>query len=137
MAVSTGSAAAATPIHVSRRFAPRSPGRTSCSTRPSGELFARLAVFAGGATLDAVEAVCDADLDVLASLLDKSLVRRTGDRVWMLETIREFAVEQLDKDPNADGLRDRHARHYLAFAVGCDRELKGPGQPAVLDECAG
>ncbi len=101
------------------------------------QLFTLLAVFVGGATLDAVEAVCDADLDVLASLLDKSLVRRTGDRVWMLETIREFAVEQLDKDPNADGLRDRHARHYLAFAVGCDRELKGPGQPAVLDECAG
>ena len=49
------------------------------------ELFPRLAVFPGGATLDAVEAVCDADLDVLTSLLDKNLVRYSGDRVWMLE----------------------------------------------------
>ena len=59
--------------------------------RPERELFAQLAVFTGGATIEAVEAVCEADLDVLTSLLDKSLVRRSGERVWMLETIREFA----------------------------------------------
>ena len=61
--------------------------------QPERELFAALAVFTGGATIDAVEAVCTADLDVLTSLFDKSLVRRTGERVWMLETIREFASE--------------------------------------------
>ena len=44
------------------------------------QLFARLAVFRGGCTLDAAEAVCEADLDTLASLLDKSLVRRRTDR---------------------------------------------------------
>ena len=54
-------------------------------------LFARLAVFAGGCTLEAAEEVCDADLDTLQSLVEKSLVRRTGDRFWMLETIREHA----------------------------------------------
>jgi tetratricopeptide (TPR) repeat protein len=78
--------------------------------------------------VDAVEAVCDADLSVLGSLLEKNLVRRTGERVWMLETIREFAFEQLDADPDADELRDRHAGHYLAFAVASERELRGPSQ---------
>ena len=65
------------------------------------QLFARLAVFRGGCTLEAAEAVCDSNLDTLASLLDKSLVRRRTDangdeRFWMLETIREFAREHLD-----------------------------------------
>src|SRR5207302_2578822 len=58
-------------------------------------LFARLAVFVGGSTLDSAEEVCDADLDTLQSLVDKSLVRvREGERFWMLETIREYAVER-------------------------------------------
>src|SRR5436190_4168675 len=63
------------------------------------QLFARLAVFASGCTLDAAEDVCDADLDVLQSLVDKSLLRHSGDRFWMLETIRAFAVEQLEDLP--------------------------------------
>jgi predicted ATPase/class 3 adenylate cyclase len=100
--------------------------------QPEQELFACLAVFAGGGTLDAAEAVCDADLGVLASLLDKSLVRRSGERFWMLETIREFASEQLHADAVADELRDRHARHYLAFAKTSDRELRFPGQVDAL-----
>jgi predicted ATPase/class 3 adenylate cyclase len=100
---------------------------------PEQGLFARLAVFTGGATLDAVETVCDADLDVLSSLLDKSLARRTDERVWMLETIREFASEQLDAHLDADELRDRHARYYYSFAEASDRELRGPGQAAALE----
>src|SRR5206468_6939316 len=47
-------------------------------------LFARLAVFAGGCTLEAAEDVCEADVELLASLVEKSLVRRSGDRYWML-----------------------------------------------------
>ena len=94
---STCSRRAAASTRASRRCARRSSGATSCSTPTSSRLFARLAVFAGGWTLLAAEAVTDADLDVAQSLVDKSLVRaRERDRFFMLETIREFAAEQLD-----------------------------------------
>ena len=76
--------------------------------------------------------MCEADLDVLTSLLDKSLVRKSGERVWMLETIREFASEQLSASPAADDLRDRHASYYLALAESSDSELRGPGQAEAL-----
>src|SRR5438105_15882128 len=55
-------------------------------------LFARLAVFAGGCTLESAEELTEADVDTLQSLVDKSLLRRTKGRFWMLETIREFAA---------------------------------------------
>ena len=67
------------------------------SEREQG-LFARLSVFAGGFTLEAAEHVCDADLDLLGGLVDRSLVQRRGDRFAMLDTIREFAAEQLAAD---------------------------------------
>ena len=68
-------------------------------------LFARLAVFRGGCTLESAEEVCDAGLDTLQSLVDKSLVRmREGDRFWMLETIREYAAERLEESGEADRL---------------------------------
>jgi predicted ATPase/class 3 adenylate cyclase len=80
-------------------------------------LFARLAVFVGGCTLESAEAVCDADLDTLESLVDKSLVRvREGSRFWMLETIREYAVERLEESGEAQNRQRRHAEHFLAFA---------------------
>ncbi len=84
-------------------------------------LFRRLAVFRGGCTLESAEAVCDADLNTLASLLDKSLLRRrTGrlgeERFWMLETIREFAVERLEESGEVNDLRRRHAEHMLEVA---------------------
>ncbi len=100
--------------------------------RPERELFACLSVFTGGATLDAVEAVCGSGLDVLASLLDKSLVRRTDERVWMLETIRGFAAEQFAAYPDADELRNRHAAHYVTFAEDADRKLRGAGHAEAL-----
>jgi predicted ATPase len=85
------------------------------------DLFARLSVFAAGCTLDSAEAVCDADLETLGSLLDKSLVRRrTGrlgeERFWMLETIREFAAEQLQASGAASDVRRRHAERMLEIA---------------------
>jgi predicted ATPase/class 3 adenylate cyclase len=79
-------------------------------------LFGRLAVFVGGCTFETAEQVADADLDTLQSLVDKSLVRRTDDRFWMYETIREFALERLEASGEADQLRRLHAEHFLALA---------------------
>ena len=86
-------------------------------TEDEQQLFALLAVFRGGSTLESAEAVCDADLDTLQSLVDKSLVRvRESDRFWMLETIREFAAERLEDSAEVDEVRRRHAEHFLALA---------------------
>lgn len=76
-------------------------------------LFARLGVFLGGWTLDAAEAICDADLDTVESLVAKSLVKRAADRFSMLETIREYSIERLQTTSHADQLADRHAHFFL------------------------
>ena len=86
-------------------------------------LFARLSVFAGGCTLEAAETVCAADLDVLESLVDKSLVRRSGERFWMLETIREFALERLEESGGAEDLRHRHSAYFLELGELAKPEL--------------
>ena len=102
---------------------------------PERALFRRLSAFASGCTLESAEAVCAADLDVLASLVDKSLVRRrTGDlgeeRFWMLETILEFAAEQLREAGESDELARDHARRMLAIArsAGLEDDDLSPGQ---------
>ncbi|HXF71349.1 MAG TPA: adenylate/guanylate cyclase domain-containing protein [Actinomycetota bacterium] len=91
-------------------------------------LFARLAVFRGGCTLAAAEDVAEADLDVLQSLVDKSLVRRTEERFWMLETIRDFAGERLERSGEADALRRRHAVYFRDLAERMDALLRA-GEP--------
>ena len=78
----------------------------------------RLAVFAGGWTLEAAEAVCDCTLETLAGLVDKSLVRERDGSFSMLETIREYAVDRLAEGGGADEARNRHAAYYLAEAEG-------------------
>ncbi len=84
-------------------------------------LFARLAVFAGGCTLESAEAVCDADFDTLESLVDQSLVRvREGERFWMLETLRDYAAERLAESGEAEALQRRHAEHFLAFGEAAE-----------------
>jgi predicted ATPase len=88
---------------------------------PEQRLLAALSVFRGGWTLDAAEDVCDADVDLLQSLIDKSLVRRwESGRFGMLETIREFAAERLAPDAREPLLR-RLLEHLL--------ELLGPANP--------
>jgi predicted ATPase/DNA-binding SARP family transcriptional activator len=78
-------------------------------------LFARLAVFAGGCTLPAAEAVCGAELDGLQALVDQSLVRSDGERYWMLETIREYARERLEQSREVDQLSADHAEWFAAL----------------------
>ena len=90
---------------------------------PDRRILARLSIFRGGCTLEAAEQVADADLDVLQSLVDKSLLRHTGDRFWMLETIRDYAAEQLELSGESDELGRRHAEHFLARAEEAEPNL--------------
>jgi predicted ATPase len=99
-------------------------------------LFARLAVFRGGCTLEATEAVCDADIDVLQSLVDKSLLRRTQDRYWMLETIRQLATEKFETQGDSAGIRAAHAEFIASLLERADPHLRGPDQQEWADRIA-
>ena len=96
--------------------------------RGGAALFARLSVFAGGCTLEAAEEVADADLDTLQSLVEKSLLRFTNERYWMLETIREYAGERLRNECEDSEIFERHTRWYLRLAKSAHGELRGPSQ---------
>ncbi len=85
-------------------------------TAPEREAFTRLAVFAGGATVTAAESVTGASLDTLDSLLAKQLLVRRGDRLLMLETVREYAREQLAESADADTVQNRLAEWCLGMA---------------------
>jgi predicted ATPase/class 3 adenylate cyclase len=94
--------------------------------------FARLAVFAGGATVEAAETIAGADLDLLDRLVAKSLLvrRRQADartRLLMLETIRAYATERLTAADDEQTIRERHYDYFLALAQrhGTDRALWG------------
>ena len=95
------------------------------------QLLARLSVFRGGWTLEAAEHVTHGDLELMESLVDKSLVRRWGKgRFGMLETIREFAAERLSDSGEEEAARRRHAEYFLALAesanLGLDSVGRGP-----------
>jgi predicted ATPase/class 3 adenylate cyclase len=112
---------------------------------PERHLFGRLAAFVGGFSLEGAEAVADPGgelgidaFDGVASLANKSLLRQmvTGPeepRFFMLETIREYAAERLAEVPDAEEIRRRHARFYLALAERAEPELTGPDQVRWLD----
>ena len=106
-------------------------------------LFARLAVFVGGWTLEGSEAVCDvgdevAVLQQISALVDKSLVQQRGSiqhepRFTMLETVREYALERLEESGELERLRRRHASYFLELAEEEERASRGPLQRAWLD----
>jgi predicted ATPase/class 3 adenylate cyclase len=110
------------------------------------QLFARFAAFSGGATFEAIEAVCNPGaeigidtLDGVGSLVDKSLVRPTevadgGARFGMLETIREFATERLAETEDPE-IRRRHAEFFRAFAEEAEPRLQAEDQAFWLDRC--
>jgi predicted ATPase len=87
-------------------------------------LFRRLAVFTGGSRLEAAEDVVEADLETLQSLVEKSLVRHTGERYWMLETIREYAGERLEESGEEQELRRRHAGFCVVLAEGAQSRMR-------------
>jgi tetratricopeptide (TPR) repeat protein len=108
-------------------------------------------VYAGGCTLEAAEAVCQAVddhvagvgqslevLDGVASLVDKSLLRQeeqaSGEpRLRMLETIREYGLECLTASGEAPTVQRAHAGYYLALVEEAGPELTGPEQAVWLD----
>src|SRR5215207_2578234 len=108
-------------------------------------LFGRLGVFSGGATLEGIEAVCDAPgdlpvdvLDGASLLLDKSLLRQVEGaadepRFVMLETIHEFASERLEDSSDAEAARHAHAEYFLALAEEAEPMLWGAEDAAWLD----
>jgi predicted ATPase len=108
-------------------------------------LFGRLAVFSGGRTLEAIEAICDAEGDLpvdafegVSSLLDKSLIRQEegleGEpRFVMLETVHEFAREKLGQSAGAEEIKRAHAQYFLTLAEEANPELKGPDQLEWLE----
>ncbi len=104
-------------------------------------LLRRLAVFAGGWTLEGAEAVgAGGDigekdvLDLLGRLVEKSLVAMEphGQRYHLVETVRQYAQERLDEAGEGDASRTRHLAFYLAVAERASRELVGPEQGAWL-----
>jgi predicted ATPase len=97
------------------------------------QLFARMSVFAGGCPLEAAEEVCGADLDTLQSLLDKSLLRRTDRRYWMLETIREYALERLAEQADRPDTVSRHTDYFLRLAEEAYPHSDGPEQRVWFD----
>ncbi len=103
------------------------------------ELLARLGVFAGGASVEAVEEICGCGeggdvLEGIASLLDKSLLAVRADlggggpRLQMLETVRIYALERLEERGEADTIRARHLDWYRRLAERAQPALCGPGQ---------
>jgi predicted ATPase/DNA-binding SARP family transcriptional activator len=82
-------------------------------TEQEQRLFAKLAVFSGGFTLAAAEAICDADLDTLHALADRSLIKVQDGRYRMLETVRAYALDKLHESGQAEELRRRHADWFV------------------------
>jgi predicted ATPase len=108
-------------------------------------LFSRLSVFAGGRTLEAIEAICDAEddlpvdvLDGLTSLVDENLLKQEEGvgrepRFVMLETIHEFAREKLQESDEGEDIRRLHAEYFLALAEEAESGVEGSQQPVWLE----
>ncbi len=106
------------------------------------QLFQRLSIFAGGCTIEAAEAVCaapgdgnkeDQVLDIVASLIDKSLLQQTGleseePRFAMLETIREYGLERLEASSKAEVTQRSHAEYFLTLAERAEPEVRSAQQ---------
>lgn len=90
-------------------------------------------VFAGGCTLEAAEEVVCADLDILQSLVEKSLLRFSNQRYWLLETMREYASERLEQADEAESLKRRHGEWFVSLAADAEPKLHAAEQVDWLD----
>jgi predicted ATPase len=106
--------------------------------------FRRLAVFSAGWTLETAEAICGDDdvVSVHTSLVDKSLLQHEetteGElRFRMLETIHEYALEQLDRSEEAAAIRRAHAEYFLSVAEVAQRDLSGPSSILWVESSGG
>lgn len=113
-------------------------------SEPEKILFRRLAVFAGGWTIEAAESVCSGNgikpedvLDLMAHLVDKSLVvvtrEGTESRYRRLETIRQYAREKLAESGESEALRNRHLEYFGELVERFEPGLRGPDQVNLLD----
>jgi predicted ATPase/DNA-binding SARP family transcriptional activator len=102
-------------------------------------VFARFAVFAGGATLDAAEAVTGAAIDAIEALVTKSLVDRRhqpdgSTRLVMLETVRQYALERIAENPEDEQtIRRRHGEYYLHVVEQAGPELSRDRSERALE----
>jgi predicted ATPase/DNA-binding SARP family transcriptional activator len=94
------------------------------------DAFTALAAFAGGCELDAAEAVTGAGLDVLEGLVAKSLVTSRDGRLFLLEPVRQYAVERLTARADVEAVHGRHFAHLLALAEQAEPELWVRGRSA-------
>ncbi|MGZ6563243.1 MAG: ATP-binding protein [Solirubrobacteraceae bacterium] len=103
-------------------------------TADEQRVFVALGVFPGSFGVDAVESVVGAELEIVAALVDKSLLRQTGEgRLFMLEMIRAYSLERLEEVGLASALRQRHADWVSALALTARDELRGPHRAEFLD----
>ena len=111
---------------------------------PGRRLLARFSVFARGGSLEQVESVCGPPddiggdvIDMLDQLADQSLVRRLPDfsepRFLMLQTIREFAAEQLEQSDEAAAIKDRHVQAFIALVQQAQPYVFGSRRKEWLD----
>ncbi len=99
------------------------------------QLFRRLSVFAGGATIDGIEAVCSEgrlSLDTLDGLVDHALLQVGGDRFGMLQTIWEFAGEQLESSGEADEIKDRYTHYMHGVTMAMRDGIEGGDQVGAI-----
>jgi predicted ATPase len=104
------------------------------------QLFARLGVFAGGCSFEALSTIGSSGegqdvLEPITSLVDNSLVRQDGEdepRFSMLDTVREYAAERLVENGEGDSVRRRHAEYFLAMAQELEPALTGADQSVSL-----
>jgi predicted ATPase len=110
---------------------------------PERQIFRQLAVFVGGWTLEAAEAICLTDgglliVEALSSLTDKCLVQtrpfQEGMRFEFTETVRQYAWEKLSRAGELLAVSDRHLRYFAGVAIQSESVLEGSVQPVVLEE---